>query len=164
MAQDAENNPRRISKFTRCLTIITFLIIIIMDCWSFFTRGCFSVSNGVVLLTLFAIILALAESFDELGVGSVLRLKRDLRSAREDVSSAKKEASELREQLLKIIAINVKNTQQQLTTVNVNSMDTTSSPLTSSDPNIDLTDAPLRESDPQPDSSPDTCGKEGSDE
>ncbi|MHB1767037.1 MAG: LapA family protein, partial [Phycisphaerae bacterium] len=113
----------------RGLVIVLFLVLLGLVCWDFFSKGQFPISTGMLLFMLLAAVLVLAETFDQISIGHWLSLKRELRAAKGEAESAKRDAIELREQLTQMIVVGIKITQHQLTNVNVsNAVDKSQQP------------------------------------
>lgn len=79
----------------------------------------FEITSGVIALLTMLILLVLAESFNSISLGSLLRLKRDVAKAEEEKKEAKTEVKELRASLLNLAT----NVHQSQVTTNISGMD-----------------------------------------
>ncbi len=161
MEQDPADRPRRTGVFTRLLVVVLFLVLLGLVCCDFFSKGQFRISTGMLPFLLLAVVLVLAETFDQISIGHLLSLKRELRVAKGEAESARRDAIELRGQLTQMIAVGIKTTQHQLTNVNVgNAVVKSQQPVPA--PNAPpLPDTAPQESDAQPTAMPSGVATQG---
>jgi hypothetical protein len=79
----------------------------------------FEITSGIIALVTMLILLVLAEGFNSISFGSILRLKREVAKAEEEKKEAKVEVRELRSSLLTLAT----NVQQSQVTTNISGMD-----------------------------------------
>lgn len=64
----------------------------------------YTLDKHIIILTVILVVLVLSESFSEIAVGSLLSLKRRTGELKEDLTAAREETSELRNQLSTIVS------------------------------------------------------------
>jgi len=103
-----ENKP---NYFVRTLIGILILALITLVGLSFsLGEPKYDISTGIVTVILIIVILALSESFNQLSIGKVLNLTREVSKRKEENTIVKEENKELRQNLFKIVS-NIQQSQ-----------------------------------------------------
>jgi len=104
--------------FIRILIVLFILFLAFLVCTSFFnSQQPFVINSGVITVLLLITVLILSEAFDNLSLGKILYLRREVKNKQEEIIEAKKENSELRNRIIQLASM-VTQTQHQNTTNN----------------------------------------------
>ncbi|MFZ5645965.1 MAG: hypothetical protein ACOY46_20615 [Bacillota bacterium] len=91
------------SWFVRILIILYIIFLLTLVSTSFWKKHPpFEISTTIITLLLLVTLLILSEAFDNLSLGKMLSLSREVKHKKEEVASVKKENAELRENIIKI--------------------------------------------------------------
>ena len=84
--------------------VLSVLFVAMIIASYFFGCQKFTITKYTIVLAAILVVLVLSESFSEIGVGSLLSLKRRSGELKEDLAAAREETSELRSQLSMIVS------------------------------------------------------------
>ena len=97
--------------YVRTLIVILVLGLIALISYSFaYSEPKFVISGGIITVLLIAVVLVLSESFNQLNIGKLLSLKREITKKTEENALVKEDNKELRQNLFNIIS-NIQQSQ-----------------------------------------------------
>lgn len=99
------------NNFVRILIVIIGLALCVMAFLSFsLADPKYQITAGIITLIAFVIVLALSESFNNLSVGKVISLNKEIKNKEVEKKQVKEENQELRQELFKIVS-NIQQSQ-----------------------------------------------------
>lgn len=97
--------------FVRTLIAILVLALSTLVSLSFsLGQPQYGISGGIITITLIVVVLVLSESFNQLSIGKILNLTREVAKRKEESASIKEENKELRQSLFQIVS-NIQQSQ-----------------------------------------------------
>ncbi|QQO84024.1 hypothetical protein [Shewanella algae] len=103
--------PDKPNYFVRTLIVLFVLALFSMAFMSFYlAEPKYQITAGIITITGFVVILVLSESFNNLSLGKVLSLSREIQKKENEKEQVKTENKELRQELFKIVS-NIQQSQ-----------------------------------------------------
>lgn len=97
--------------YVRTLIVILVLGLIALISYSFiYSEPKYVINGGIITVLLIAVVLVLSESFNQLNIGEILSLKREITKKTEENTLVKEDNKELRQNLFNIIS-NIQQSQ-----------------------------------------------------
>lgn len=103
--------PEKINYFVRTLVVMFVIALLSMIFISFYSaEPKYQITTGIITIIGFVLVLVLSESFNNLSLGKVLSLSKDVQKKESEKEQVKSENKELRQELFKIIS-NIQQSQ-----------------------------------------------------
>lgn len=112
------STERKPNYFVRFLVLL-FIAFLTFLVWTSFSQSkpIFSISSGIITVLFLITILILSEAFDNLSIGKLFSLNRQILKKEEEIKDTRKENSDLRENIIRLTSV-IAQVQQQSTTNN----------------------------------------------